>query len=221
MKAKTLLSWSSGKDSAWALYRLRQDPHLELCGLFTVVNETYQRVSMHATRLELLQRQAEAVGFPVRIINIPHPCRNAQCDAIMRTFVQEASAQGIERMAFGDLFLQEVRTYRENQLQGTGIKPIFPLWGIPTRTLAEQMLAAGVAAYLSCVDPKKLPVALAGRPWSKALLDEFPADVDPCGENGEFHTVAVGGPCFRAPIPVRIGETVAREGFVFADIIPS
>ena len=220
MMKKTLLSWSSGKDSAWALHSLRNDPEIDLAGLFTTVNETFGRVCMHATRLDLLHRQADAAGLPLHVINIPYPCGNEQYGAIMRSFIDESLADGIERMAFGDLFLQDVRDYRENQLLGTGITPIFPLWGIPTGTLAERMLASGMEAYVSCVDPGKLPAAFVGRRWSRTLLDEFAANVDPCGENGEFHTVVVGGPFFDSPIDVRIGETVERDGFVFADIIP-
>ncbi|OEU55804.1 MAG: ATP-binding protein [Desulfuromonadales bacterium C00003096] len=220
MKKKTFLSWSSGKDSAWALHVLRQDPEIDLLGLFTVANKAYGRVSMHATRADLLKRQADALDLVLQIINIPHPCSNEECDAIMRSFVDSANEIGIECMAFGDLFLQDVREYRENQLRGTGIKPIFPIWNIPTNILAEQMLSSGVEAYISCVDPRKVPGALAGRRWSEELLKEFPENVDPCGENGEFHTIVVGGPMFRESIPIHIGETVERESFVFTDIIP-
>ena len=157
MKKKTLLSWSSGKDSAWALHQLRQDPMTDLLGLFTVMNQKYNRVSMHATRLELLHRQAEAACLPIQLINLPDPCTNDQCDAIMREFVAQCTAKRIEQIAFGDLFLEDVRRYRENQLSGTGIEPVFPLWKIPTAELAEQMLAGGVQAYVSSVDLKKLP----------------------------------------------------------------
>jgi uncharacterized protein (TIGR00290 family) len=216
---KTLLSWSSGKDSAWSLHMLRQDPEIDLVGIYSVVNATHQRVAMHATRLELLQRQAEAVGLPLDVINIPHPCTNEQCEAIMGQFVRQAVARGIECMAFGDLFLPEIRAYREHQLEGTDIAPLFPLWGIPTRELALRMLSAGLEAHISCVDPRKLPAHFAGRKWSRALLDELPATVDPCGENGEFHTIAVSGPMFRKPLDVRPGEIVEREGFVFADVL--
>jgi len=220
MKKKTLLSWSSGKDSAWALHVLRKDPEINILGIFSVTNETYERVSMHATRLEILKRQADAAEVPFHTINIPDPCSDEQCDAIMKTFIEESRSKGIECMAFGDLYLQDVRNYREKQLHRSGIDPIFPLWEIPTKTLAEQMLASGVEAYISCVDPKKVPAALAGQRWSKPLLNDLPANVDPCGENGEFHTIVVDGPFFRSPIHVQIGETVEREGFIFADIIP-
>jgi uncharacterized protein (TIGR00290 family) len=217
---KTLLSWSSGKDSAFTLHLLRRDPRFELAGLFTVVNETHNRVSMHATRLELLRKQAGATGLPLSIINIPDPCSNEQCDVLMKRFNDEAVQKGIECMAFGDLFLQDVRRYRENQLQKTGIQPLFPLWGIPSADLAGQMLNAGIEAYISCVDPKKLSAGFAGQRWTKSLIEKFPPGIDPCGENGEFHTVVVAGLMFREPIPVRIGEIVSRGGFVFADVIP-
>jgi uncharacterized protein (TIGR00290 family) len=220
MKKKTLLSWSSGKDSAWALHLLQQDHRIELLGLFTVMNQKYNRVSMHATRLELLERQAAAVGLPLRTINLPNPCTFEQCDVIMRQFVTESAAQGIECMAFGDLFLEDVRKYREKQLRGTGIDPVFPLWAMPTRELAEQMLSAGLNAYVSSVDLKKLPSSFAGRKWSRELIAELPQGCDPCGENGEIHTVSVGGPMFRKAIPVTIGEIVERNGFAYADIIP-
>jgi uncharacterized protein (TIGR00290 family) len=219
MTKRTLLSWSSGKDSAWALHVLRQNPGIELLGLFTVMNKKYNRVSMHATRLELLQAQAKAVGLPLQTIDLPDSCTNEQCDAIMRHFVTESSAKGVECMAFGDLFLEDVRKYRETQLKATGIEPAFPLWGIQTKELAEQMLSAGLEAYVSSVDLKKLPSSFAGRRWSKDLIKGFPENCDPCGENGEIHTVAVGGPMFRKTVPVRVGEVIERNGFAYADII--
>jgi uncharacterized protein (TIGR00290 family) len=220
MKKKTLLSWSSGKDSAWALHLLQQDPRIELLGLFTVMNQKYSRVSMHATRLEMLQRQAEAVGLPIETISLPEPCTNEQYDAIMRHFVTESASKRIECMALGDLFLEDVRKYRENQLKGTGIDPLFPLWGIPTSDLAEQMLSAGLEAYVSSVDLKKLPSRFAGQKWSRDLISEFPKDCDPCGENGEIHTVVLGGPMFLETVLVRVGDIVNRNGFAYADIIP-
>ena len=220
MKKKTLLSWSSGKDSAWALYLLQQNPGIEILGLFTVINQKYNRVSMHATRLEMLEQQANAVGLPLHTINLPDPCTNEQYDATMRRFIMDSVSNGIEYMAFGDLFLEDVRKYRERQLKGTGIEPIFPLWEIPTAELAEQMLSAGIEAYVSSVDLKKLSSHFAGRKWSRDLLKEFPQDCDPCGENGEIHTVVVGGPMFTKSIPIKIGEIVERNGFAYADIIP-
>lgn len=221
MKKKTLFSWSSGKDSAWALHLLQRDPTIELLGLFSVMNRKYGRVSMHATRLEMLERQADAVGLPLQTIALPDPCTNEQCDAIMGRFVMDSAAKGIECMAFGDLFLEDVRDYRVNQLKGTGIEAVFPLWASPTRGLADEMLSAGLDAYISSVDLKKLPSRLAGRQWTRELIAEFPQDCDPCGENGEIHTVVVGGPMFSRPIPVTVGHVVERNGFAYADIVPT
>jgi uncharacterized protein (TIGR00290 family) len=220
VRKRTLLSWSSGKDSAWTLYALRQDPTVEVVGLFSVLNERFNRVSMHSTRVELLCRQAEAAGLALRTINLPDPCTNERCDTIMGQFVAEVATKGIDCMAFGDIFLEDVRQYREKQLMGTGIDPLFPLWRVPTVGLAEQMLAAGLGAYISSVDLKKLPASFAGRRWSRELLKELPEEVDPCGENGEIHTIVVGGPMFKRRIEVEVGEVVQRDGFAYADIIP-
>lgn len=220
MKKRIMLSWSSGKDSAWALHVLRQDPAIELVGLFTVINEKYDRASMHATRLALLRLQAEAARLPLTTIALPDQCSLEQCDAVMGRFVTESAARGVVGMAFGDLFLEDIRVYREKQLQGSGIEPLFPLWRLPTWELALRMLDAGVEAYVSCVDLAKLPASFAGRRWTRDLLDELPAQCDPCGENGEIHTIVIGGPMFTHSIPVRVGETVERNGFAYADIIP-
>lgn len=220
MKKKTLLSWSSGKDSAWALHLLQQDPTIDLAGLFTAVNQKDNRVSMHATRLEMLQHQAEAVGLPVQMINLPDPCTNEQYEDIMGQFIMASAAKGVEVMAFGDLYLEDVRKYREDRMKGTGVEMSFPLWGIPTRQLAEHMLSAGLEAYISSVDLKKVPAHFAGQKWSRELIAEFPQGSDACGENGEIHTVAVGGPMFQKPIPVSVGEVFEQNGFAYADIIP-
>jgi len=217
---KTLLSWSSGKDSAWALYLLQHDLSTDLQGLFTVINKKFNRVSMHATRLNLVNRQAKAANLPIQIIALPDPCTSDQYNAIMRQFITESAAKGIERIAFGDIFLENVRRYRENQLADTGIKPFFPLWGISTTLLVKQILAAGIEAYISSVDLQKLPAHYAGQKWSRKLLKEIPKKIDPCGENGEMHTVVVGGPMFCQTIPVIIGEIVERDGFAYADIMP-
>ncbi|MDY6971889.1 MAG: ATP-binding protein [Thermodesulfobacteriota bacterium] len=219
VKKKTLLSWSSGKDSAWALHLLRQDSTVDVAGIFSVVNERFNRVSMHSTRAELLFRQAEASGLALHTITIPDPCSNEQWNAIMGQFIARSATRGVDCIAFGDLFLEDVRQYRERQMIGTGIVPLFPLWGLPTAELAEQMLACGVEAYVSSVDLKKLPAHLAGRRWSRDLLKELPSGVDPCGENGEIHTVVVGGPMFDERIQVEVGEVVDRNGFAYADII--
>ncbi len=221
MRKRTLLSWSSGKDSAWALHVLRQDPQIELAGIFTTINAKYQRVAMHAVRLSLLKLQAEAAGLPLQLIEIPDPCSNEEYESAMQQFVEGAIAQKIECMAFGDLFLQDIREYRERHLNGTGISPIFPLWNKPTDKLAVEMLDAGVRAIITSVDPRKMPSHFIGREWSKSLLAELPAGVDPCAENGEFHTIVIAGPMFRRTIPVQVGETVEREGFFFADVLPS
>ena len=220
MKKKTLLSWSSGKDCAWALQLLRQDPATELVGLFTVVNQRFDRVSMHGTRSQLVHLQAAATGLPLQLLEIPDQCAHEQYEAVMRQFIDGVLAKGVECIAFGDLFLEEVRQYRQDKLRGTGIEPAFPVWGIPTTQLAEQMLAAGVEAYISSVDLKKLPASYAGQRWSRELLDQLPEGIDPCGENGEIHTVVVGGPMFARPIPVEVGEVVERSGFAFADVVP-
>jgi len=217
---RTLLSWSSGKDAAWALHVLRQDPEIEVLGLFTVVNQEQNRVAMHGAAMELLACQAEAAGLPLCAITLPHPCPNDLYEAAMGRFLAEASAAGIEAMAFGDLFLEDVRRYREGRLAGTGIEALFPLWGRPTGRLAEEMLAAGLEAYISGVDLARLPAPWAGRRWSAGLLRELPAGVDPCGENGEFHTVVAAGPMFRRRIAVRVEGVVIRDGFAYADVVP-
>lgn len=214
------MSWSSGKDSAWALHVLRQDPTIEVAGLFSVMNEQANRASMHATRETLLQRQAEAAGLALETIGLPDPCTMERSDAIMGEFVARVSARGINCIAFGDLFLEDIRQYREAQLKGTGIEPLFPLWRIPTVKLAEEMFAAGLEAYISSVDLQKLPAGFVGRRWSRELLNDLPSGVDPCGEDGEFHTIVVNGPMFAKGIAVTVGEVVERNGFAYADIIP-
>ncbi len=220
IKKKTLLSWSSGKDSAWALYSLQKSLDFEVVGLFTTINQKYDRVAMHSTRVKLLKKQAEAVDLPIHIIQLPDPCSNEQYETIMKQFISDVVPKEIKCMAFGDLFLTDVRQYRENQLNATGIEPIFPLWGISTKELSEQMLSLGLETYISCVDLKKLPKDFAGRLWSKELITELPENCDVCGENGEFHTVVVNGPMFTKRIPVSIGEIVEKEFVAFADIIP-
>ncbi len=221
MRRKTLLSWSSGKDSAWALHVLRQQPELRIAGLITTVNQLYQRIAIHAVRLELLERQAEAVGLPLRIINLPYPCSNAQYETAMEKFIEESRQAGIECMAFGDLFLQDIREYREVKLAGTGITPLFPLWKMPTDLLAREMISSGLRAMISCVDPQHLPASFAGREFNEALLAALPGEVDRCGERGEFHTFAFDGPMFSKPVDIRVGEIVEREGFVYADLLPA
>jgi uncharacterized protein (TIGR00290 family) len=218
---KTLLSWSSGKDSAWALHVLRGTGDIEVAGLFTTVNATFDRVAMHAVRRALLEAQAAAAGLPLHVIDIPWPCPNATYEARMAAFVAEQRERGIEAMAFGDLFLADVRAYREEKLRGSGIAPLFPLWGRPTRALAEEMIDAGLKANLTCIDPTKLPESFAGRLFDRALIDELPAGIDPCGENGEFHTCVWAGPMLAHAIPTRPGAVETRDGFIFADLLPA
>lgn len=218
MKEKVLLSWSSGKDSAWALHLLRQSHEFEVCGLLTTVNQAFDRVAMHAVRVELLRAQADAAGLPLFEVPLPWPCSNADYEVAMRRAVEQARARGVSVMAFGDLFLEDVRAYRESKLSGTGLRPHFPLWGVPTDRLAREMIAGGLEARLTCVDPRQLPPSFAGRAFDLALLSELPSSVDPCGERGEFHTFVHAGPMFGRPVPVALGEVVERDGFVFADL---
>lgn len=220
MKRQALLSWSSGKDSAWALQQMRDDPHVEIVGLFTTLNVAFERVAMHGIRIELLRRQAAAVGLPLHVIRLPWPCSNENYETIFGRFVQRCARERIRHFVFGDLFLEDVRTYREQQLENSGIQPLFPLWGQNTRSLANTMTAAGLRARLSCVDPKQLAANWAGRDFDPHFVEQLPPQVDPCGENGEFHSFAYAGPMFRTPIRIRTGETVERDGFVFADLLP-
>lgn len=215
---KTLLSWSSGKDSAWALHRLRQEPDIEVVGLFTTVNEEFQRVAMHGVRRTVLEAQVRAAELPLYVIDLPWPCPNSEYASRMAAFVERAKAEGVEAMAFGDLFLEDVRAYREERLAGTGIEPLFPLWGLETGQLARDMIAGGLQAHVTCVDPKKLDKGFAGRAFDDAFLAALPDSADPCGENGEFHTCVHAGPMFAAPFDIENGEVVERDGFVFADV---
>ena len=218
MTRKLLLSWSSGKDSAWALHRLRQNREYEVAGLLTTLNAAFDRVAMHSTRRALLEAQASAAGLPLYPVPLPWPCSNLQYEAAMRTACDAAVAGGIEAIAFGDLFLEDVRHYREDKLKGTGLEPVFPVWGLDTRLLAEEMIASGLRARIVCVDPGKLPAEFAGKDFDAGFLRDLPDGVDPCGENGEFHTAVYAGPMFREPIPIESGEVVERDGFVFADV---
>ncbi|WP_018915038.1 hypothetical protein [Thiomonas sp. FB-6] len=221
MRRKTLLSWSSGKDSAWALHVLRQDPNVELAGLFCTVNQVFERVAMHGVRIELLRQQAAAVGLPLSLIEIPYPCSNDAYARVMDAFVREARGHGVEAFAFGDLFLEDVRRYREQGLEGSGITPVFPLWGLPTGDLAATMVAGGLKAVITCLDPARLDRRFAGRAYDASFLAELPEGIDPCGEFGEFHSFAFDGPMFERPVRVSVGETVERDGFVFSDLLPT
>lgn len=220
MKKQVWLSWSSGKDSAWSLYRLRERPGVEVTGLITTINAQHRRVAMHAVRLSLLQAQAEAAGLSLHVVPIPHPCSNKVYEAAILSLIEKAKQAGVTHMAFGDLFLEDIRAYRERQLSGTGIAPLFPLWQIPTDRLAQEMVAGGLRAVITCIDPRHLAPSFAGRTFDAAFLSDLPKGVDPCGERGEFHSFAIEGPMFNDPIAVQVGEVVQRDGFVFADLLP-
>jgi uncharacterized protein (TIGR00290 family) len=214
-----VLSWSSGKDSAWALHLLRQQA-VQVIALLTTFNAAAGRVAMHAVRRTLAQEQAQRTGLPLWEVPLPWPCSNADYECLMRGVCERAVSEGATQVAFGDLFLEDVRQYRENQLHGSGLTPLFPLWGLPTGLLAEQMIAGGVRAKVTCVDPKKLDRHFAGREFDGNFLADLPANVDRCGENGEFHTFVYDAPVFSSAIAVQGGEIVTRDGFVFADVLP-
>jgi len=216
---KILCSWSGGKDSAWALHLLRQSTEFEVCGLLTTVNEKFRRVAIHGFREELLDLQAERTGLPLWKVPLPFPCSNEEYELRMAEVYQRARQEGLEGIAFGDLFLEEIRAYRLGILKGTGLEPVFPLWGIPTERLAGTMMAGGLRARLTCIDPRRLPAEFAGREWDPTLLSDLPPGTDPCGENGEFHSFAYAGPMFHTAIPVVSGERVERDGFIYADLL--
>jgi uncharacterized protein (TIGR00290 family) len=216
---KILLSWSGGKDSAWALHLLRQAGIFEVAALLTTINERFRRVAIHGFREELLDAQARMTNLPLWKVDLPYPCSNEQYESRMAAVCQRATAEGFSGIAFGDLFLEDIRAYRIARLAGTGLEPIFPVWGIPTDQLADQMITGGLRARLTCIDPRKLTPDFAGRTWDRTLLADLPQLVDPCGENGEFHTFASAGPMFTHDIPVVAGERVEREGFVYAEML--
>ena len=216
---RILLSWSSGKDSAWSLHLLRQRGEYEVVGLLTTFNDVAGRVAMHAVRRELVERQAAAAGLPLWAVPLPWPCSNEQYESAMAETCAKAVAEGVEGVAFGDLFLEDVRAYREKQMKDTGLQPIFPVWGLPTRALAQEMITCGTRAKLTCIDTGKLDRSFAGREFDEALLADLPEGVDPCGERGEFHSFVYAGPMLSASLPVVVGATVVRDQFVFADLV--
>ena len=215
---KILVSWSSGKDSAWMLHVLKQDEAVEIGGLLTTMNEEFDRVAMHAVRRRLVEAQAESAGVPLRTVPLPWPCTNDEYESRMRAAVSQAVSEGFTHVAFGDLFLEDVRKYREERLAGTGLTPLFPIWGIPTDQLATQMVESGLRSVLTCINPKHLDRSFAGRQFDRSLLADLPAGVDRCGERGEFHSFAWDGPMFNHPVTISVGEVVDRDGFVFADL---
>jgi uncharacterized protein (TIGR00290 family) len=215
---RTLLSWSSGKDSAWSLYLLRQQAEYEVVGLLTTFNREANRVAMHGVRRELVKAQAEEAGIPLWGVDLPSPCSNTDYENIMRETCRAAVQDGIQYMAFGDLFLRDIREYRERQLQESGLTPIFPVWGIPTNELARTMIASGLKAKLTCVDSQSLSPKFVSREFDEQLLSDLPSQTDPCGENGEFHSFVYAGPMFRHSLSIEVGEIVTRDRFVFADV---
>ena len=214
---KAFVSWSSGKDSAFALHEASRT--FEIAGVLTTVNSAYDRVAMHGVREALLDRQVAALGVPVIKVPIPSPCPNEVYEARMEEACARIKEQGIGHIIFGDLFLEDIRAYRVEKLAATGLQPVFPLWKRDTATLAREMIASGLVAHLTCIDPRKLDRSFAGRRFDETLLRDLPGGIDPCGENGEFHTVVTAGPMFKVPIPVRVGEVVERDGFVCADVV--
>jgi uncharacterized protein (TIGR00290 family) len=218
-RPKALIAWSSGKDSAWALHEVRRAGEVDVVGALTTVTNTFARVSMHGVREDVLYAQHEAAGLPSIVVPIPYPCPNEIYEARMASALADAKQQGVTHVIFGDLFLEDVRAYRESKLAGTGITPLFPLWQRPTDALAREMIDAGVETYLVCVDLKQLSMRFAGRRFDHALLADLPPSADPCGENGEFHSCVVAGPMFARRIDVAVGETVERDGFAYTDLI--
>lgn len=218
---KALIAWSSGKDSAWALHEARVAGDFEIVGALTTVTDTFHRVSMHGVREELLRAQFDAAGLRPVIIRIPYPCPNDIYERKMAEAIAAARASGMTHIIFGDLFLEDVRGYRERQLSGTGIMPVFPLWGRPTRSLADDMIDAGTEAHICTVDLKKLPATFAGRRFDRVLLEALPEGIDPCGENGEFHSFVSGGPMLSRKVAVKTGETIERDGFAYTDLLPA
>jgi len=218
-KTRVLLSWSSGKDSAWTLYQLQRDPTVEIVGLLTTYNQAFARSAIHGVRLNLVRAQADAAGLPLLAIPLPWPCSNEQYEQAMRIGLEEAIQQfSPDAIAFGDLFLEDIRAYRESRMAQTGLEVLFPIWATPTDQLARAMVDGGLQACVTCLDPGRMPQSLAGAAFDLDFLAKLPETVDPCGENGEFHSFAWNGPMFKWPIRVEVGETVTREGFVYTDL---
>lgn len=213
-----MVSWSSGKDSAWMLYQLQQNNDYEIVGLFTTINSVYSRVAMHGVHTDLLKEQAKSIGLPLHIIELPYPCNNEDYAQIMQKFVEQSESDGIDCFAFGDLFLEDIRDYRIERLKDSKITAIFPIWGIPTDQLSQELIQAGVKTFLTCVDTKRISIDFAGSLYDQALLDALPESCDPCGENGEFHTFVFAGPMMQYPLEVETGEIVTFDQFAFAEL---
>lgn len=220
-RKRAVVSWSTGKDCAWALHRIRAGGSVEIAGLLAAVNSEFGRISMHGVRRELAELQAAAAGLPLIPVELPWPCPNEEYDRRMAAACARLRAGGVEAIVFGDIHLAEVRAYRESRLAGTGIEPLFPLWGLSPHTLIMEMLEAGLRCIITCLDPARIDRALAGKELTPETVRSLPAQVDPCGENGEFHTFAFAGPMFRRPLRIRPGRIVERDGYVFADLLPA
>ena len=217
---RAVVAWSSGKDAAYALHETREKGLAEVVGILTTVTQTYERVSMHGVRERILDLQAASLSLPCTKVRIPAPCTDEQYSDLMAATLADLGARGVTHVVFGDLFLEDVRTYRERNLESVGMHALFPLWHLDTRELSREMIRSGLRARITCLDPRKVDRSLAGRPWDLDLVTSLPCEVDPCGENGEFHTLVTHGPMFASPVAVTPGETVEREGFVFTDMLP-
>lgn len=222
-RPRALMSWSCGKDSAWALHTVLQQDDLEVVGLLTTINTAFDRVSMQGVRRELVVAQAERLGLPMWPVELPWPCPEDEYERRMAAVVDRAVERGVTQVVFGDLFLEDVRAYRIERLAGTGLEPVFPIWcgSNGTRSLAETMVGAGVRAIVTALDPRQIDPSFAGRTFDAGFLDDLPAGVDPLGENGEFHTFCFAGPLFAEPIACTTGVVVERDGFVYADVLPA
>lgn len=220
MSKKTLVSWSTGKDCAWALHLLRQNPEFEVVGLFCSINKVFNRVALHGVRTELLKQQAKCIGLPLEIIDLPYPCTDEDYISAMTAFMDKAQGNGIECLAFGDLFLQSVRDYREAFFLKSKLIPIFPIWGMSTEILSKEMLSSGLKAIITCVDSQHLTKDFSGRTYDDSFLGDLPGQVDPCGENGEFHSFVFDGPMFQQKLNLSIGETLLRNRVYFTDLLP-
>ncbi len=220
-RPKALIAWSSGKDSAWALQEVRRAEEFDVVGALTTITDAFGRVSIHGLRQELLATQLDAAGLAPVTVRIPHPCPNEIYEREMAAAMDQAKSQGVTHVIFGDLFLEDVRAYRETRLKPIGVTPVFPVWHKPTDALAREMIASGVDARLVCVDLKKLPKSFAGRRFDATLLADLPQGVDPCGENGEFHSFVAAGPMMVRPVPIKAGEIIERDGFAYADFLPA